>query len=311
MCTDFRHSQEQVLSRDPYIVLGVKKDASQDEIQKAYRSLAKKLHPDLNPGDKKAEEAFKELSSANAILGDEARRKRFDAGEIDAQGDEKPPQHFYRDYAEHPENPYTSSAGYADFDADDAFSGIFGRHARGARGRSDRLGADVAYRLAVDFLDAVNDANQQITMPDGATLDVTLPPGVRDGQILRLRGKGRPGQGGGAAGDALVEIEVRPHRQFTRKGDDIHIELPISLADAVLGGEIDVPTPGGKVRMTAPKWTNSGAVLRLKGKGVQGKNGRGDQYVRLTIRLPDKPDPDLEKFFAQKRADAAKSSNEA
>ena len=194
---------------------------------------------------------------------------------------------------------------------DDVFSGIFGRHASGARGRSDRRGADVAYRLAVDFLDAVNGANQQITMPDGATLDVTLPPGVRDGQILRLRGKGRPGQGGGAAGDALVEIEVRPHRQFTRKGDDIHIELPISLADAVLGGEIDVPTPSGKVRMTAPKWTNSGAVLRLKGKGVQGKDGRGDQYVRLTIRLPDKPDPDLEKFFAQKRADAAKSSNEA
>ena len=300
------------MSRDPYIVLGVKKDASQDEIRKAYRSLAKKLHPDLNPGDKKAEDAFKEISSANAILGDEARRKRFDAGEIDAQGDEKPPQHFYRDYAEHPDNPYTSSAGYADFEGDDVFSGIFGRHASGA-GRSDRRGADVAYRLPVDFLDAVNGANQHISMPDGATLDVTLPPGVRDGQVLRLRGKGRPGQGGGAAGDALVEIEVRPHRQFTRKGDDIHIELPISLAEAVLGGEIDVPTPSGKVRMTAPKWTNSGAVLRLKGKGVQGKDGRGDQYVTLKIRLPDKPDPDLEKFFAQKRSGAAatKSSNEA
>ncbi len=299
------------MSRDPYTVLGVKKDATQDEIQKAYRRLAKKLHPDLNPGDNKAEEAFKEVTSANAILGDAASRKRFDAGEIDAQGAEKPPEHFYRDYAEHPDNRYTSSAGYADFDGDDIFSGIFGRHAAGARGRSDRRGADVAYRLPVEFLDAVNGANQQITLPDGATLDVRLPPGVRDGQILRLRGKGRPGQGGGAAGDALVEIEVRPHPQFTRKGDDIHIELPIPLAQAVLGGEIEVPTPSGKVRMTAPKWTNSGAVLRLKGKGVQGKDGRGDQYVTLKIRLPDKPDPDLEKFFAQKRAGATKSSNEA
>ena len=296
------------MSRDPYDVLGVKRDASPDDIQKAYRRLAKKLHPDLNPGDSKAEEAFKEVASANNLLSDPAKRQRFDNGEIDAQGDEKPQQRYYRDYADHPDNQYSSGAGFADFDgADDILSGIFRRG--GGRGGFAMRGADVQYRLPVDFLDAVNGAQQQISLPDGSTLDVTLPPGVRDGQTLRLRGKGRAGSGGGAAGDALIEIEVRPHRQFTRKGDDIHVELPISLAEAVLGGEIDAPTPTGKVRMTIPKWSNSGAVLRLKGKGAPRKDGgRGDEYVTLKLMLPDRPDAELEKLVSQWRAASAEAS---
>jgi DnaJ-class molecular chaperone len=267
--------------------LGVKKDASQDDIQKAYRRLAKKLHPDLNPGNKQAEEQFKDVSAAYDLLGDTEKRARFDRGEIDASGAERPRQRYYRDFSEG--NPYSSSAGFEDFaGGEDILSEIFGRAAH--------------YRLPLDFLDAVNGGKQQITLPDGSALDVNIPPGTRDGQVLRLRGKGQPGIGGGPPGDALVEIEVRPHRIFTRKGDDIHVELPISLSEAVLGGKIKVPTPSGPVTMTVPKWANTGTVLRLKGKGApRAEGGRGDELVTLKLMLPEKPDPELEKFIAQWR----------
>ncbi len=223
------------MAADPYETLGVKKDASQDAIQKAYRRLAKKLHPDLNPGNKQAEEQFKEVSAAYDLLSDPEKRARFDRGEIDASGAERPRQRYYRDFADAgASSPYTSDAGFADFAGmDDILSEIFGRQ---GRGNVRMRGPDVHYRLALDFLDAINGGKQQLTLPDGTVLDVTIPPGTRDGQVLRLRGKGRPGVGGGPAGDALIEIEVRPHRVFTRKGDDIHVELPISLSEAVLGG---------------------------------------------------------------------------
>jgi DnaJ-class molecular chaperone len=288
------------LAADPYQTLGVKKDASQEDIRKAYRKLAKKLHPDLNPGNKKAEEQFKETSAAYDLLSDADKRVRFDRGEIDASGQERPRQRYYRDFAEDAGgNPYASDAGFADIGgAEDIFS-IFGRE---GRANFRMRGQDVQYRLPLDFLDAVNGAKRQLTLPDGATLDVTIPPGIRDGQIIRLRGKGRPGIGGGPPGDALIEIEVRPHPLFTRKGDDIHVELPISLSEAVLGGKISVPTPTGPVTMTVPKWSNTGTVLRLKGKGVPRPDGtRGDEYVTLKVVLPEKPDPELEKFVAQWR----------
>jgi DnaJ-class molecular chaperone len=287
------------VSDDPYAILGVKREATQDEIRSAYRALAKKLHPDLNPGDKTAEEKFKQVSAAYDVLGDPEKRARFDRGEIDASGAERPRERYYRDFhtAGAQDHPYSSTGGFADFmENEDILSEILG--GRGEGGAHFRIrGQDVHYRLPVEFLDAVNGATKRITMPDGATLDVVIPPGTRDHQVLRLREKGGPGIGGAPPGDALVEIGVGPHKLFTRKDDDIHIELPISLIEAVLGGKLDVPTPTGSVRMTVPKGANTGRVLRLKGKGVPRRDGtRGDEYVTLKVVLPDRPDPEIEEF---------------
>jgi len=303
------------LASDPYAVLGVKKDASQDELQKAYRKLAKKLHPDLNPGNKQAEEKFKEITAAYDLLGDADKRARFDRGEIDESGAERPRQRYYRDFAEDGGGEtryYTSDAGFADFaGADDIFAEIFRRGGRGGGANVRMPGQDFHYRLEVDFLDAVNGATKEIQLPDGAALKVSIPASTRDGQILRLRGKGGPGIGGGPPGDALIEIAVRPHPVFTRKGDDIHVELPISLAEAVLGGKVQVPTPTGPVTATVPKWSSTGKVLRLKGKGVPRRDGtRGDEYVSLKVMLPERPDPELEKFVAQWSAGKAANPRE-
>ena len=291
------------MSADPYTVLGVKREATQDEIRKAYRALAKKLHPDLNPGNKEAEERFKQVSAAYDLLGDAEKRARFDRGEIDASGAETPRQNYYRDFAEGGPRAgaqrYELSAGFADFaESDDIFADLFGR--QGAGGAHLRMrGADLPFHLHVDFLDAVNGATRRLSLPDGSTLDVAIPPGIRDGQMLRLKGKGRPGIGGGPPGDALIEVEIMPHPVFRREGDDIHLDLPISLPEAVLGGRVDVPTPTGPVTMTIPKGSNSGTILRIRGKGVGRRDGtRGDEYVTLTITLPKDPDPDLENFVA-------------
>src|SRR6202166_5413177 len=239
--------QEWALAVDPYTTLGVKKHATHDNIQKAYRRLAKKLHPDLNPGNKIAEEKFKEVTAANDLLSDPDKRARFDRGEIDASGMERPRQQYYRDFADqNGRSDYTNNSGFADFGdfagTEDILSEIFGR--AGGAGRR-RRGQDVRYHLELSFLDAVNGGKQSIVLPDGSTLDVSIPPGTRDGQILRLRGKGRPGIGDGSPGDALIEISVLPHPYFTRKGDDIYLDLPISLKEAVLGAKVRVPTPGG------------------------------------------------------------------
>ena len=285
------------MSEDPYDVLGVKRDASPEEIQKAYRGLAKKLHPDLNPGDREAEERFKRVSAAYGLLSDPDKRAKFDRGEIDASGAERPQRPFYRDFAraggEH--DPYATNAGFADFaGSDDIWSELF---RRGGRAHVRMPGADVHYRLPVAFLEAVNGATKRITLTDGASLDLTIPAGAQDGQILRMRGKGQPGVGGGPPGDALVELAVQPHAFFTRDGDDIRLELPISLTEAVLGGRVTAPTPTGPVTMTVPKGSNTGSVLRLKGKGVaRPDGGRGDEYVTLKVVLPQPNDPDLEAF---------------
>jgi DnaJ-class molecular chaperone len=293
------------MAADPYITLSVKKDASPGDIQKAYRKLAKKLHPDLNPGNKQAEEKFKDVSAAYDLLSDSDKRARFDRGEIDASGQERPRQRYYRDFADG-DSQYSSDAGFADFAGEDILSEIFGRQGRGGSFRM--RGPDAHYQLELDFLEAINGGKKQITLPDGSALDVTIPPGSRDGTVLRLRGKGRPGLGGGPPGDALIEIEVRPHPLFRRKDDDIHVELPIPLRDAVLGGKVIVPTPTGTVTMTVPKWSNTGTVLRLKGRGVPRPNGTsGDEYVTLKIMLPEKRDPELETLIGQWAS--AKSSN--
>jgi DnaJ-class molecular chaperone len=290
------------LATDPYSTLGVNKDATQADIQKAYRRLAKKLHPDLNPGDKTAEDKFKDVSVAYDLLNDPDKRARFDRGEIDASGNERPRQQYYRDFADQGSwSAYTSNAGFSDFGeyagTEDILSEIFGRAGRAGR---RRRGQDVHYHLDLSFLDAVNGGKQSIVLPDGATLDVNIPPGMRDGQILRLKGKGRPAAGDGPPGDALIEISVQPHPYFTRKGDDICLDLPISLKEAVLGGKVKVPTPSGTVTASVPKWSNTGRVLRLKGRGVARADGsKGDEYVTLKLVLPQRPDRALERFVAQ------------
>jgi DnaJ-class molecular chaperone len=285
--------------RDPYQVLGVAKSASADDIRAAYRKLAKKLHPDLNPGDKKAEEKFKEVSGAYDLLSDNEKRAKFDAGVIDAAGNEKPQQRqYYRDYAganagAQGANPnYESAAGFSGFgDMDDVFAEMF---ARQAEARRNARGNDVQYRLTVPFLDAVNGATQRLNLPDGSTIDVRIPPGINEGQVIRLKGKGQPSQGKGGAGDALVSISIAPHKFFTRAGDDLTLDLPVSIKEAALGGPVRVPSPGGDVMLNIPAGSNSGTQLRLKGKGVA---GRGDLLVRLRVVLPKRADQQLNDFL--------------
>lgn len=284
------------MAGNPYDVLGVSPSASAADIQKAYRKLAKKLHPDLNPGDKTAEEKFKEVATAYDLLGDAEKRKRFDANEIDASGAERPQHRYYRDFADADDGrAYASNAGYADFmDSEDALAELL---RRSQQARANRPGEDMHYRLPIDLAESISGTNKRITMPGGGTLDVKIPPGMTDGQVIRLKGKGAPGSGKGRSGDALIEIEVLPDPRFTRDGDNITLELPISLSEAVLGGRIRVPTPTGDVTMMVPKGSNTGTTLRLKGKGVpQRGGGSGDQFVKLKVVLPKPPDPELEAF---------------
>ncbi len=297
------------MADDPYETLGVGKSATDAEIKKAYRKLIKTAHPDLNPGDAAAEKRFKKISAAYALLSDPEKRARFDRGEIDASGAEKPHPGYYRDYAGAAGGGrYRSSAGYEDFaDMSDLFAEMFGRRAAaGADGRGGASfrasGADARYHFDVDFLDAVNGAKKRITLPDGSNLDLAIPPGLADGETLRLKGKGSAGFGGGPAGDALIEISVRPHPVFERVEDDIVLTLPITIEEAVLGAKVEAPTVSGKVRVAIPKYASSGDALRLKGKGVARK-GRppGDQRIILKIVAPDEPDPELEALLEKRR----------
>ena len=286
------------LLNDPYEILGVAPTASADDIQKAYRKLAKKLHPDLNPGRPEAEEKFKEVASAYDLVGNEEKRKRFDNGEIDATGAERPRQNYYRDYASsEQDHPYADNSGFADFmDSEDAFAELL---RRSTRAQANRRGHDLGFRLPIDFLESIAGANKRLTLPDGRTLDVAIPPGITEGQVLRLRGKGAPGSGKGGFGDALIEVEIKPDRSFTRQGDDIYLEWPITLTEAVLGGRIKVPTPTGAVTMSVPKGSNTGTTLRLRGKGApRHAGGHADQLVKLKVVLPKEPDPELETFVS-------------
>ncbi len=285
-------------ARNPYDVLGVKKDASDEEIRAAYRKLAKRYHPDLNPGNKEAEARFKEISAANDLLSDKDKRARYDRGEIDESGMERPTAHAWRGFAEGASGEkYHAAEGISPEDLDELF-GMFGRRREGGGFRM--RGPDQSYVLTVDFLDAVNGARRRLELGPGHTLDVTVPAGVTDGQILRLKGQGLPGIGGGPAGDALIEIRVAPHPVFRREGHDVHVELPVGLAEAVLGARVSVPTPTGDVSMSIPPDSNTGRVLRLRGKGVRRPDGtHGDEYVTLKVVLPEGRDPELAAFLKE------------
>jgi DnaJ-class molecular chaperone len=284
--------------KDPYQLLGVARDADQETIKKAFRKLAKKLHPDLNPGNKKVEQEFKEVNAAYDLLSDPQKRARFDRGEIDASGAERPERSFYRAYAEGGGNAKYREAEFGEFSAEDILSELFGRGRRNRQPPRAR-GEDVSYTLAVSFVDAANGAKKRVTLADGKTLDVTVPPGTEHGQTLRLKGRGMPGIGGGPAGDAYVEIQVEPHAFFTRKDSNVHLEVPVTLPEAVLGASLTVPTVDGKVSIKVPPGSNTGTTLRLKGRGiVDRKSGqRGDQYVTLKVVLPERPDPELAQFL--------------
>jgi len=286
------------LSWDPYAALGVPRASTAEEIRKAYRKLAKELHPDVRPNDSASEERFKRVTAAFNLLTDDTLRGRFDRGEIDAEGNERP--QF---------QPGTGfGGGFAGAAAgargrsqrgdvfEDLFDGLFSRGG-GSRGFGQQRGEDVRYRMEVDFLDAVNGGKRRVTMSDGRTLDLALPAGLTSGQTLRLKGQGLPGAGNGPAGDALVEIKVGDHAVYRRDGDDIRMDLKISLAEAVEGGKVPVSTPSGMVTMSVPPGASSGDLLKLRGKGAQTRPTPGDLLVRLMIVLPRKEDPELREFI--------------
>ncbi|MGE5271467.1 MAG: DnaJ C-terminal domain-containing protein [Thiohalocapsa sp.] len=294
-----------------YDVLGVKRDASADDIRKAYRKLAKQFHPDLNPGKPEAEARFKAVTAAHDILSDAEKRGRYDRGEIDESGAERP-RYSYRPHAEGAHGwKYSPEGEINPEDLEDLFA-MFGRGAPGGGGAGRRQraggaqgfqmpGADRHYTLTIDFPLAATGGKQRLALSPNEWLDVTIPPGIEQGQILRLKGKGGPGFGGGPPGDALIEVLVEPHPLFRRDGDDIHVELPVSLAEAVLGGRIEVPTVTGPVAMSVPKGSDTGTRLRLRGKGIHRRRGghdtSGDQYVTLKVVIGASGDEELANFL--------------
>jgi DnaJ-class molecular chaperone len=297
------------LAQDPYQELGVSRAASADDIRKAFRKLAKKHHPDVNPGDKAAEEKFKRVSGAFDLLGDPDKRRKFDAGEIDADGREAaraqgPGPFGHGPYGAGPNgaSPFGEAAGgfrsaaFEGVDLNDILGDMFGGRG-GSRpgGFGAARGADLRARLEIDLEEAIAGAKKRIPFGDGRTLDITIPAGVAEGQTLRLKGQGGPGRAG--AGDALIEVTIRPHPVYAREGDNLVMDLPVSLPDAVLGGKVQADTPDGPVTLSVPRGSNSGAVLRLKGRGLADSHGRrGDLLARLVVTLPDAPDPELEAF---------------
>ncbi len=285
------------MAQDPYAELGVSRTAGADEIRKAFRTLAKELHPDRNPNNKVAEERFKRVSAAFDVVGDPEKRAKFDRGEIDADG--RDVQRGYSGgYGPGPGGGGARDARFDGMDFEEILGGMFAGRGRNGRGNFAMKGSDVQARLEVDLEEAIKGAVKRVVFADGRTLDVTIPKGAADGQTLRLRGQGYPGRGGAAAGDALIELSLRPHPIFRRDEADLHMDLPISVPDAVLGAKVDAPTPDGPVSLTVPRHAQAGAVLRLKGRGAfDAETGRrGDLFAHIAIVLPDAVDAELERF---------------
>ncbi|MHA1545698.1 MAG: DnaJ C-terminal domain-containing protein [Alphaproteobacteria bacterium] len=282
------------IMQNPYQVLGLGKDASESDIKKTYRRLAKKFHPDANTKGSGNEKRFAQVSAAYDLLKDNERRGKFDRGEIDADGK---PTGFAGAGFRHPRGPGGSPFG-GGFNAEDIFSEIFGNQ-RGGRGRFTAPGQDVNYSLSVPFLDAARGATKRITLTGGKTLDVKIPKAMASGQQIRLRGQGATGPGG-MAGDAIITVEVEPHALFEREGNNLKLTLPITLYEAVLGEKVRVPTVDGSVELKIPSNSSSGRVLRLKSKGLVPETGApGDLFVSLRIVLPES-DLDLETFLRRR-----------
>jgi DnaJ-class molecular chaperone len=304
------------MSESLYSILGVGKRASEAEIQKAYRKLAKRWHPDVNAGDKAAEERFKRISAAYEILSDKERRARYDRGEIDEQGNERGFA-FGRGQGAPGAGTGTGPGGFQFKwsgpgagglgDIDDILAGMFGMggRSRGPRAHATLRGEDLRAQLTVDFVDAARGARRRVTLGDGRSLEVTIPAGLESGQTLRLKGQGSAAPGGGTPGDLLIEVGVAEHPRFVRKGLDILLDQPVPLAVAVLGGKVRVATLDGEVSLSIPKGSSSGRTLRLKGKGIRDASGRqGDQLVRVLVALPEGGDTELEalvKDWARRR----------
>lgn len=279
------------------MILGVQKSASADEIRRAYRKLAKELHPDTNPGDKASEERFKKVTQAFKLLSNAESRGKFDRGEIDADGNERAPFH----YRSRPDAGASQRGPRGQFeDIGDIFSELFGE---GPGARQQRAqprpvkGGDLRVRLQISLTDALKGAKRRINLEGSRSIEVKVPAGAHEGQVLRLKGQGRPGLQGGPTGDALVELKIKPHPYFKREGDDIRLDLPVSLKEAVRGGKVRAPTIDGAVEIRVPEGTTSGALLRLRGKGAPKADGqRGDQIIRLIIDIPNN-DPALDGFI--------------
>lgn len=297
------------MARDPYLELGVPRTATSDEVRKAFRKLAKENHPDANPGNAAAEERFKKVSAAFDIVGDAEKRKKFDAGLLDADGRET--AGGGGPWGGQPGGPGGRGGfrneSFEGADLGDILGEMFGG-GRGGRpggagggfGGFSQRGADVRARLDVDLVDAIRGGKRRIAFSDGRTIDVTIPKGAQDGQTLRLKGQGSPGRAG--PGDALIEISIQPHAIYRRDGEDLVMDLPVAFYDAVLGGKVEAPTPDGAVTLTVPKSANTGTRLRLKGRGLVDAQGkRGDLFARLVVTMPETPDPALEAFAEQQR----------
>ena len=280
---------------DPYQTLGIARTASEGEIKKAYRKLAKELHPDRNKENPKATERFSQATQAYDLLSDKDKRARFDRGEIDGDGNPAAPFGFGTGGAGSPGGFRGGHFGGGEAaDVNDLFEGLFGGAQRGGFGGSfggfgrkaaPAKGANIGYKLNVPFVDAATLAPQRVTLADGKTIDIKLPAGFEDGMQMRLPGKGQPGAGGN--GDGMVTITVQPHRFFNRDGDDVRVDLPITLSEAVLGASVRVPTVDGAVMLTVPAGSTSGKTLRLRGRGFHRKDGkRGDQLVTFMVDLP-------------------------
>lgn len=287
--------------KNPYETLGLPRAASQSAIKKKYRSLAKELHPDRHPGDAEAEQRFKELSGAYALLRDAKQRKRFDSGEIDADGNERMRARFHREHAGTPGGGFpgfefgADGTGGFNFHFEDIISPLF-RNRHDSRQPPGR-GADRTARIEVGFVEAASGAKKRVQI-DGKDLDISIPAGIDSGQTFRLKGKGNPASDGSGSGDLLLKVRVVPHPHFTRQGNNIHLDLPVTLREAVAGARVDVPTIHGKVALTIPPSSNTGTVLRLRGKGIVQKNAQedGSQFVRLLVTLPEDVDSELTEF---------------